>query len=80
MKFSLDSKAVLEKVQNYFGCGQIIISNKKHAVEYVVDSLTDLNNVIIPHFNNYPVFEGKQHAFLTLELIVNRLMNKKRVK
>lgn len=72
----LDSKLVLEKVQNYFGCGQIVINNKKHAVEYVVDSLTDLNNIIIPHFNSYPVFEGKQNAFLIMKLIVEKLMNK----
>lgn len=72
----LDSKVLLEEVQKFFGCGKIVIYNNKHAVEFVVDSLTDLNNIIIPHFKNFPVFEGKQQAFLIMDLIVKKLMNK----
>jgi LAGLIDADG DNA endonuclease family protein len=74
----LDSKYVLDKIQAYFNCGLITINNKKHTAEFVVNKLEDLNNIIIPHFNNYSIFCGKLHAFNIFKQIVLALFNKEK--
>lgn len=74
----LDSKYVLDSIQAYFNCGKVTINNKKHTAEFVVSKLDDLNNIIIPHFNNYSVFCGKLHAFKLLKKIVTALFNKEK--
>lgn len=72
----LDSLLVLEKIKNYFNCGYITINQKTYSAEFVVKSIPDLQNFIIPHFNKYPVFLSKQSSFLTMVLIIDILVNK----
>jgi LAGLIDADG endonuclease len=72
----LDSILVLEKIKEYFNCGIITINNSKHSVEYRVQSIKKLQNIIIPHFSLYPVYLAKYHALKSLSLIVNLLENK----
>jgi hypothetical protein len=74
----LDSKNVLDKIQSYFGCGNVIINENKHTAEFVVNSLKDLKNIIIPHFYNNPVYCSKLHAFKLFDLIVSALVNKEK--
>jgi hypothetical protein len=74
----LDSKHVLDEIQSYFGCGNVVINENKHTAEFVVSSLKDLKNIIIPHFLNYPVHCSKLHAFKLFELIVSALVNKEK--
>ena len=52
----LDSKYVLDGIQNYLGCGVVIMHINKHAAELVVDRLDELYNLIIPHFKKFPIF------------------------
>lgn len=40
--------------------------------------LTELYNIIIPHFNNYPIFCAKYHAFKLFSKIVTALFNKEK--
>nr|YP_009720772.1 putative LAGLIDADG DNA endonuclease [Ostreobium quekettii]QGQ61984.1 putative LAGLIDADG DNA endonuclease [Ostreobium quekettii] len=42
----------------------------------VIDSLDQLRNIIIPHFNQYPLYGTKQHAFLVFVSIVNIIQKK----
>lgn len=74
----LDSKHVLDRIQSYFGCGNVVINENKHTAEFVVSSLKDLKNIIIPHFYNYPVYCSKLHAFKLFDLIVSALVNKEK--
>ena len=49
---------------------------KKHTAEFLVDRLEDLKTNIIPHFQIYPVFCAKLHAFNFFKEIVIALSNK----
>jgi hypothetical protein len=56
--------SILYKIKSYFGVGKIqIIKNRGHAV-YVVNFIKDLCNVIIPHFEKYPLLTVKRINFL----------------
>lgn len=72
----LDSKYVLDDILSFFNCGKIIINNKNHTAELVVDKLQELEKIIIPHFNNFPVFCAKLHAFNLFKEIVSALIKK----
>lgn len=74
----LNSKFVLESIQNYFGCGKLNINVKNFTAEYRVTKLKNLQEVIIPHFKNYPVFCAKLHAFFLFSNIVSTLFNKEK--
>lgn len=54
--------ALLKKI--LFRCGTIKIDHKKHKATYSVRSSKDLINVIIPHFDNYPLLSQKTADFL----------------
>ena len=76
----LDSKYVLDSVQSYFQqSGKININIKNHSAEYVVERLGELKTIIIPHFENYPVFCAKLNAFLLLKKILLNLITVKNV-
>lgn len=72
----LDSKYVLDSIAQYFGCGKVTPNLKTHSAEYVVEKLENLQNIIIPHFLNYPVFCAKLHAFKLFKQIVSILNTK----
>jgi hypothetical protein len=72
----LDSKYVLDTIKLFFNCGNVRINNKYHTAEFEVEKIEELNNIIIPHFLNYPVFCAKLHAFNLFKEIVNALFNK----
>jgi LAGLIDADG endonuclease len=72
-----DSINALKAIQKYFGCGKISEIRADNSVHFIVESLKDLKNIIIPHFLNYPVFFNKLHAFQLLVEIVNLMNDKK---
>nr|AYE93235.1 LAGLIDADG homing endonuclease [Termitomyces sp.]AYE93257.1 LAGLIDADG homing endonuclease [Termitomyces sp.] len=74
----LDSKYVLDSINSFFNCGKVTINNRNHTAEFEVVKLDELNQIIIPHFNNYPVFCAKLHAFNLFKEIVNALVNKEK--
>ena len=74
----LDSKYVLDSIKLYFNCGNVTTNIKNHTAEYQVDRLEDLNNIIVPHFQNYPVFCAKLHAFELFTQIVHALFFKEK--
>ena len=53
------------------GCHQ-----KTYSAEYVVNSAAQPLNIIIPHFNKYPLHLSKQHSFLILVSVIDILTNK----
>lgn len=54
------SKDILYKIKDYFNCGRINIDNRKtKTMKYVVTNIDDLLNIIIPHFDEYPLLTSK---------------------
>tara|TARA_B100000745_G_scaffold297202_1_gene243773 strand:- start:70 stop:552 length:483 start_codon:yes stop_codon:yes gene_type:complete len=58
-----DRAEVLYLMQNTFGCGHIRRDYSDKTLKYEVRKLTDLCNIIIPHFRMYPMLSGKQKDF-----------------
>jgi len=69
---------LLEKIQKFFGVGKIIIRNStnKFSAIYSVQSVKEINSVIIPHFLNYSLLTQKQINFELFCRALN-LINKK---
>ena len=57
-----DSKSVLTEIRDYFNCGKVY-DLKLRAVRFQVENLTDLTNIIIPHFMKYPLKTNKNEHF-----------------
>jgi hypothetical protein len=68
--------ALLNRIQSFFGVGKISIRKSDGSVHYNVASLKDLINVIIPHFNKYPLITQKQADFLLFKSIIDLINNK----
>jgi hypothetical protein len=66
----------LNLIQSYFGVGSIKRQKTNGAVTYFVSGLADLTNVIIPHFQKYPLITQKRADFALFQRIID-LMNKK---
>jgi len=66
----------LQKIHSYFKAGKIKNDKKNNAIVYYVNSFQDLQNVIIPHFDKYPLITQKYADFLLFKQVVN-LMNDK---
>jgi LAGLIDADG endonuclease len=69
---------VLYKIKHFFkDVGRIhLIKNKGHVI-YVVNSIYELQNVIIPHFINYPLLTIKRITFLFFKEIIYLMYTKK---
>lgn len=66
-------KEVIDKINKYFKIGSVYkVGNK---LTYRVNRLNDLNDVIVPHFNKYPLIGTKIVTF-KLWIKILELMNK----
>jgi hypothetical protein len=67
----------LEKIQSFFGgIGKITIREKDNSAYFTVKSIKDIINVIIPHFEKYPLLTEKQADFELFKQIVIMMHNK----
>ena len=88
---SLNSRdaALIEKIQHFFGTGLLrcpvigkiswgpmATRKKDNAVYFTVKSVKDLMNVIIPHFEKFPLLTEKQADFVLFKEIVTIMSNK----
>jgi hypothetical protein len=69
-KINIHLRDLLEQIKNFFGVGNIYISGTQ--ASYEVNSLEDLD-VIIAHFENYPLITKKN---LTFKLAISLLKRK----
>jgi len=54
------SSGILYDLQRYYGCGNIHIDNRKeNAFKFNVTRLDDIINIIVPHFDSYPLLSSK---------------------
>lgn len=68
--------AILELIKSYFGGVGNNLKQGKNSVQYRVASLQDLTNVIIPHFDKYPLITQKRADFELFKMIIE-IMNRK---
>lgn len=62
---------LLYRIKEFFGVGNVyLIENKGHAL-FAVNSIKDLLNVIIPHYENYPLLTIKKVNFLLFKEILD---------
>ena len=68
----------MQKFQSFFGVGNISVTKNenRNSVRYVVTSIKDLNNAIIPHFDEYPLFTQKKADFLLFKQAIALINNK----
>ncbi|NCO25093.1 endonuclease [Candidatus Parcubacteria bacterium] len=76
------SLTALEKIKNFFGCGNIFINKRydnhnENLYRYCVRSLGELNVKILPFFRKYPLQTYKQKDFLIFEKVVKMMIKKK---
>jgi len=69
-------KAILELIKSNFGNIGYITSEIKDSLQYQISSLKDLTNVIIPHFERYPLITQKRADFELFKMVVE-IMNRK---
>ena len=69
-------KALLELIKSNFGNIGYITSEIKDSLQYQISSLKDLTNVIIPHFERYPLITQKRADFELFKMVVE-IMNRK---
>jgi hypothetical protein len=54
------SEGILHELKEYFSCGNVVIDNRKtNTKKYQISALTDILNIIIPHFDKYPCLTSK---------------------
>lgn len=75
------SLAILYHLQKFFGCGNIYLDNKNfNGYKYTVSKYQDIINIIIPHFDKYPLIGSKQLDFLSFKKAIfmykNALLSK----
>lgn len=63
-------RSLIEKFNIFFGIGSISKVNNRLMVEYRVNTLNDIINIIIPHFDNYPLKTKKYRDYLLLKKII----------
>jgi len=65
------SVGILFDLQRYFKCGKVILDNRRYnTYKFVVSKKEDLYNIIIPHFDKYPLVTSKNLDFLDFKKVL----------
>lgn len=64
---------MLRKIHFFFGVGIIYVSENNNTATYVVRSLRDIINIIIPHFDKHPLITQKKADYLLFKQGINLL-------
>jgi len=64
---------LLRKIQSYFGLGFINERLSLNRAVFSVQSYRDIANVIIPHFDKYPLITQKKADYLLFKQAINLL-------
>ena len=68
--------AILYRLKEFFGVGSVSIRQTRDAASFKVSSISDLKNVIIPHFKKYSLLTQKKVDFDLWVKIVNLIDSK----
>ncbi|EMD84819.1 hypothetical protein COCC4DRAFT_154328 [Bipolaris maydis ATCC 48331] len=70
-------RSLLLKIHEFFGgIGLVSKPNKNSTVEFRVHSIKDITNVIIPHFDNYPLLTKKYSDCMLFKNVINLMLEK----
>jgi len=73
---NIREKLLLEKIKLFFGLGRISNKSSLNAICYEVSSITDLNLIILNHFNTFSLIGAKFPNYLIFREIVYLLASK----
>ena len=59
LSLHLKDLALLEKLNFYFGIGKVYIRKIVNVASYIVNTIKDLQDIIIPNFTKYPLLTKK---------------------
>lgn len=62
---------LLNLIKKNFNCGTISKPRSNDMIHFTVSKLSDINNIIIPHFTNYPLRGNKLQDFNSWCLAAN---------
>lgn len=71
---------ILYQIQNFFKVGFVTSRDNKNICVYRVTKIEDLINIIIPHFNKYPLLTQKYSDFILFTKVVEMINNKEHLK
>lgn len=75
------SMGILLDLQNFFGCGNISIDNRKeNAYKFSVYKIDDILTKIIPHLDNYPLLTSKNLDYLDFKKVAFLMKDKVHLK
>ena len=71
----------LEAIKEYFGCGNIVLNKRydnhtEDLYRYCVRSISELNTVIVPFFEQFPLRTFKQNDFILFKKILEMMSEK----
>lgn len=77
-KLALHKKdGVLEQLKAFFCRGSIQSTGKnRDSFEFIVKSLKDIQTVIIPHFDKYPLVSEKRGDYLLFKTVITSMSEK----
>lgn len=64
---------MLIKIHFFFGVGTIYERENNNSVTYAIQSLRDITNVILPHFDKYPLLTKKRADYVLFKQGVDLL-------
>jgi hypothetical protein len=72
-----DRGQVLELVAGYFGCGSIRPDPGDQTIKWETRRLLDIVDLVLPHFDRYPMISGKQRDVDLLAAICQMMLDKR---
>lgn len=68
---------ILYKIQEFFkGIGNISIKSNRDVAQYRINDINSIKEILIPHFEKYPLQSAKSVDFLIFKQCVNLIANK----
>jgi hypothetical protein len=68
---------LIKKIQSFFnGKGKIYHEENSKVVSFRITSIKDLAQLVLPHFDKYPLFTQKQADFLLFKQVVGLVLRK----
>ena len=73
-------RALIQSIQDFFGgIGYVSKPNNTSTVEFRVTIIKEIVDVIIPHFNSYPLITQKYSDYVLFKQIVLLMLNKEHI-
>ena len=77
IKMHEKDRALIQSIQEFFGgIGYISKPNNTSTVEFRVTNIKNIVDVIIPHFDNYPLITKKYSDYILFKQIILLMLNK----